>query len=146
MYSSIDEVLKLLPEAELLRLAADNPAHGVADPEVVAVVNEAIDQADKEIDSFVGMVKSVPLAHPPLMIINVSAKLAAHNLYLRRAGTEETEEWQRETAYIRKILLLIAEGKLSLGAEDGAEAEPEDGETLVSAPKRIFTEENWERF
>lgn len=146
MYSTVADLLKVLPESEALQLADDASAGAVDDPAVAAVLVESIAMADSEIDTYVGAVKSVPLDPVPAIIANLSTKLAAHNLYLRRSGVEEPEVWQRETARCQRLLESIASGKIVLGASEGVTAEPDGSDVLVSAPDRIFTRDKWSTF
>lgn len=138
MYTTVPAVLKLLPEYAVLELADDNSAGDIADADVVSVLEEAIEQADREIDAYAGTVRAVPLDPVPALIENISAKLAVHNLWLRRPGVEEPENWQRETARCLRLLEQIATGKIALGAETGATAEAKTDTVSWSAPGRIM--------
>lgn len=146
MYSTIADLLKVLPEDEVLQLADDAGAGTVDDPTVTAVLMDAISQADSEIDTYVGTVRTVPLSPVPAVIANLSTKLAVHNLYLRRQGVAEPDAWQRETVRCQRLLDSIAGGKTALGASEGATADPDTAEALVSAPARIFTGKKWSMF
>ncbi|AGW12838.1 DUF1320 domain-containing protein [Megalodesulfovibrio gigas] len=121
MYCTVPDVLALLPEAEVLQLADDALTGDLAAPEVQAVLAEAIEQAGREIDAFVQAVRPVPLTPVPGLIANLAAKLAGHNLWLRRPGVTEPEAWKDETARCRRLLEHIALGKLALGAPAGAD-------------------------
>lgn len=138
MYTTVPAVLKLLPEYEALQLADDNDAGDIADVAVVAVLEEAIEQADREIDAYAGTVRAVPLDPVPALIGNISAKLAIHNLYLRRPGVDEPEPWQRETTRCLRLLEQIATGKIALGAETGTTAEAKTSSPNWSAPGRVM--------
>jgi len=120
MYCTVPEVLALLPEAEVLQLADDALTGDLESPAVQAVLTECIEQAGREIDAFVQAVRPVPLTPVPGLIANIAAKLAAHNLWLRRPGVNEPEPWQRESARCRRLLEQIALGRLALGAPSGA--------------------------
>lgn len=147
MYSTITDMQKLLPESELLDLADDAGSGSLDDTTVQGVLQEAIDSADREIDAYIGTVQTVPLTAPlPGLIANISAKLAVHNLYLRQAGIEEPESWQREHSRCAKLLESIASGKIVIGPKDGDEADPESDEVLVSAPRRMFSGKTWKGF
>jgi phage gp36-like protein len=139
MYSTVTALLKLLPEYEALALADDAGAGVITNPAVNAVLEEAIEQADREIDAYVGTVMAVPLATVPALIENLSTKLAIHHLYLRRPGVEEPETWQRETARCMRLLEAIATGKMALGAEDGATSEPSQGTASFTAGDRLMS-------
>lgn len=140
MYSTVPDLLKLLPESEALQLADDNLSGSLTDPAVAAVLSEAIEQADREIDAYVGAVRPVPLEPIPALVANISAKLAVHTLYLRRPGVDEPEAWQRETARCLRLLESIATGKIALGAEPGGSVQPDGGSPQWSAPGRVMDE------
>lgn len=118
-YSTTADILKILPESEVLHLADDEDIGIVGASSVAAVLSEAIEQADREIDAHVGVVRAVPLDPVPALIANLSAKLAVHNLYLRRPGIVEPDSWQRETSRCLRLLEAIATGRLALGAQPG---------------------------
>ena len=139
MYSTVAQILKLLPEYEVLQLADDDAAGLVDDPAVTAVLEEAIEQSDREIDAYVGTVKRVPLSPVPALIENLSTKLAIHHLYLRRPGVEEPDTWQRETTRCMRLLEAIATGKMALGAEPGEVAEPSQGMASFTAGRRLMS-------
>jgi len=139
MYSTVDQILKLLPESEVLQLADDDSADDITDEAVVAVLEEAIEQADREIDAYVGTVKRVPLSPVPALIENLSTKLAVHHLWLRRPGVAEHEIWQRWTARCMRLLEAIATGKMALGAEDGAASDPSQGTASFTASERLMS-------
>lgn len=139
MYSTVAAILKLLPESVVLQLADDEEAGLLSDPAVTAVLEEAIEQADREIDAYVGTVKPVPLAVVPALIENLSTKLAVHQLWLRRPGVDEPETWQRETARCMRLLEAIATGKMALGAEIGGAAEPSQGTASFTASPRLMS-------
>lgn len=138
MYATVDDLLKLLPESQALGLADDDLSGSLADPAVATVLAEAIEQADREIDAYVGAVRPVPLDPVPALVANISAKLAVHNLYLRRQGLDEPDVWQRETARCLRLLEQVATGKIALGAETGTTAQPDGGSPQWSAPGRIM--------
>jgi phage gp36-like protein len=139
MYSTVAQILKLLPEYEVLQLADDDAAGLLDDSAVTAVLEEAIEQADREIDAYVGTVKRVPLSPVPALIENLSTKLAIHHLYLRRPGVEEPDTWQRETTRCMRLLEAIATGKMALGAEDGVASEPSQGTASFTASERLMS-------
>ncbi len=146
MYSTIADLLKLLPEDEVLQLADDDSSGSVADIVVTAVLEDVIDQADREIDTYVGTVLEVPLSPVPAVIANLSTKLAIHNLYLRRPAVAEPDVWQRETTRCQRLLEGIAAGRVAIGAPAGSSVEPDSGDLLVFAPDRIFNSDKWNKF
>ena len=138
MYSSVSDLLKILPEYEALALADDDNVGSINAPDVQAVLLQAIEQADREIDAYVGTVQAVPLAPVPALVGSLSSKLAVHHLYLRREGRAEPEIWQRETARCMRLLESIATGKMALGGASGATTEPSQGRPAWEAPGRVM--------
>ncbi|MDO5674789.1 MAG: DUF1320 domain-containing protein [bacterium] len=116
MYSTPDELKLLLSEKELVQLASDGRVGLWLDPAVQAVLNEAIDQADSEIDGYLSLVVELPLNLPPRLVGNLSAKIAVYNLLRRRPTVPD--HWQSEYQRCRDLLLRIAEGKLKLPVEE----------------------------
>jgi phage gp36-like protein len=144
MYSSIDDMKKLLSESELLDLADDAGSGSLDDDTVQAVLVEAIDAADREIDAYVGTVQTVPLADPvPGLIANISAKLAVNHLYLRRPGVVVPDSWEKESTRCHRLLESIAKGTIVIGAPAGETADPDTSEVLVDAPRPVFSRNAW---
>lgn len=116
MYSTPDELKLLLSEKELVQLASDGRVGLWSDPAVQAVLSEAIDQADSEIDGYLSLVVELPLNLPPRLVGNLSAKIAVYNLLRRRPTVPD--HWESEYKRCRDLLLRIADGKLKLALED----------------------------
>ncbi|SDB03970.1 Protein of unknown function [Desulfonatronum thiosulfatophilum] len=160
-YSQISDLTALLPSREILQLADD--IGGLNDADLLAaagvggdgltgdqaalrkVLMDAISQADREIDGHVGLVRAVPLAAPPGLVSNMSARLAIANLFNRRPHIDPGP-WRDVQAGIRRTLDKIGEGKLSLGAEPGKTSQPEAQGVDVIAPARIFGPGEWRRY
>lgn len=141
MYSTPADLAKLLPEHEIMQLTDDPRVNDINDPVIQGILTEAIDQADREIDGFVGCVRSIPLDPVPALITNISSKLAGHYLWLRRPGVDEPEPWREETKYMRRLLQLIAEGKLAIGPEEGGVAEAQQATVWATSGARQFMRE-----
>lgn len=132
----MDDIKKMLPEAELLRLTDDEDL-GAIDP---IRVEEAIAQADAEIDAYVGARYSVPLASAPEFLRKASVDLAIYNLYSRTALA--LPEVRRDRyANTARLLEGIASGKVTLGMPSPpAPTEIASGSgTNKSAPDNVFT-------
>lgn len=131
MYTTTDAITLLLPERDLLALADDQAVGDLADPAVQAVLQEAVDQADREIDSYLSAAgHSVPLDPVPPLVANMSAKLAVVALF--RRTTSLPEQWQDEARQVRRLLEQIMAGRLRLGA-------PEEGGTAAAEPAAGIT-------
>ena len=112
MYSTAEELKLLLSEKELVQLSSDGRVGRWADDAVQAVLAEAIDQADSEIDGYLSLVVDVPLAVPPRLVNNFSAKIAVYNLLRRRPTVPD--HWASEYKRCLALLERIAEGKLKI--------------------------------
>jgi len=142
MYSSPNDLRLLAPEKDLVQLASDGRIGQWADPPVQAVLNEAIDQADGEIDAYISLAVELPLNYTPKIISNLSSKIAVYNLYRRRATVPD--HWRSEYDRCLALLDRIASGKMILpdevgkdGAVDDAAVDP--GRIVVVNSKR----HNW---
>lgn len=106
MYSTATDLKKLVSPEVLAQLADDGPGAAATADEVIA---EAIDQADREIDAYVGAVMPVPLDPVPLLVANLSPKIALYNLFRRRPHLE-AGEWGDEYKRCVRLLERIARG------------------------------------
>jgi len=143
MYSTASDLEKLLAPDTIRQLADDGL--GAAEPEVV--IAEAIEQADREIDSYLGMVMDLPLDTVPPIITNLSAKIAAYNLHRRRSHLE-LGEWGKEYDRCLKVLQNIATGKLTIGPKaegDTSKAENPGRGVMISRPPE-FPDKRLEKY
>ncbi|MCP4259091.1 MAG: DUF1320 domain-containing protein [Planctomycetes bacterium] len=109
-YSTLTDIKKVIPEDTIIQLTDDT---GNAAVDTVKV-DEAIAQADGEIDTYVGAKYTVPLSVPiPDIIRGISCDIAIYKLYKRRM--EDIPE-TRDTSYTRAVKLLkeIRDGKQPL--------------------------------
>ena len=91
----------------------------IEDPEereagIGPLIDEAIADADGEIDGYLAKRYAVPLAPVPKVINKFSKDIALYNL-MSRAGLDEAGREGNNAAI--KFLTLVAEGKVSLGTE-----------------------------
>ncbi len=135
-YANSDDLRLLLSEKELVQLASDGRSRSWDEDRVQAVLTEAIDQADGEIDGYIGMAVELPLVTVPRVVENISAKIAVYNLLRRRPSVPD--HWQSEYRRCLAMLEKIAEGKLSLGQSDdtGSPVESDHGAGIVTRPSR----------
>ena len=100
------------------------------------VITEAIAKADAEIDSYLGMIYTVPLSVAPARVKALSEDISIYYLYLRRSTVPEA----RQKAYDDAIafLKLLATGKVRLPA---ATTPTSQGVQLTSAAS-VFDRDN----
>lgn len=110
-YCTQSDIEKQLPQEELVQLT-DDDGDGLPD---TGVVDEAIAEADAEIDSYLAARYSLPLASVPVLLKKLSVDIAIWNLYSRRAVDEPVRKERYQAAV--KLLQAIAEGRASLGVD-----------------------------
>ncbi len=142
MYCTLDDIKKLLPEDSLLQLTDDEGLGAVNQTRV----DEAVAQADAEIDSCIGGRYGVPLSTVPGVVKKLSVDIAIYNLYSRRV--EEMPE-VRKDRHRNAVSQLkdIAKGTVSLGvAELPPAADTGGAETNKATDKNVFTRDRLKGF
>lgn len=119
MYCALADILGRIPEIRLIELTdstSPNPQGSVQG----AVVDLAIQDADAEIDSYLGQRFALPLAVVPKVINKISIDLSMYALYLGRLDKmPDGIESRRKTAIA--LLQMIADGKMSIGTDPTTE-------------------------
>lgn len=141
-YCALEDMEKLIPPSMLINLSNDTPGQSSVDQDNI---DEAIDQADREIDSYLSIAGiSVPVDPVPPLITNLSTKMAIWNLHLRKYF--DSTIWRETYKDCQRLLERIATGKLSLGQiEEGLPTEPSSGFSSSSRTQK-FTEDFMEQF
>ncbi len=135
MYSTLTDLKKLIPEETLIQLTDD---------EDIGVVNqgridEAIAQADSEIDGHCGAKYSVPFDPVPDIVKKFSVDLAIYNLYSRKVEEIPQTRADRYKNAIRQ-LERISDGKTSIGEDPEPPAHSEGGiENTKTESDKTFT-------
>jgi len=129
-YCTKDDLDKLLPAQELLELTADSGTS----PDLT-VINECINKAAAEIDSYLGLRYQVPFADVPARVQALAVDLAIYHLYSRRSVVPAVREknYHQGLAFLREV----AAGKAVLG--DGAEANRLTPRVDPSSAPRFFS-------
>ncbi|MBU2548347.1 MAG: DUF1320 domain-containing protein [Proteobacteria bacterium] len=143
-YATQADLLKALPELELIRLTDDDGA-GSIDTDKVA---EALDSAADEINVWIGGRVKLPLTATVPVLLNLNRDLAVYNLY-SRVSTEVPETWRERRKDALKLLEKINDGKVSLGAQPPP-APPAstgyDGGIQTQVRTQIFSETELDKF
>lgn len=140
-YSTLTDLEKLIPEAVIIQLTDDENAGSVNQ----ARVDEAIAQADAEIDSYCGGRYTVPFVTVPDIARKISVDIAIYNLYSRKV--EEIPQTRAER-YKNSIRQLgdIATGKITIGEPEADVPEAGGVQTNTTADDRIFTKDSLKGF
>lgn len=136
-YSTIEDLMKLVPRETLIQLTDDENT-GVP---AATRVEEAIRQADSEIDSYCAMKYVVPFDPVPEIVKKCSVDIAIYHLYSRRVEDLPPTRSERYRNAVRQ-LEGIGKGAISIGT--GPAAEPpanrdESPENTKTADDRAVT-------
>ena len=142
-YSTKEEVREMLKDDALNAIIGDT---FIEDPEereanVAPIIESAIEDADAEIDGYLAKRYAVPISPAPRVLNKFSKDIAIYNLYSRLGideGTEEKNYLNRYNAAV-KFLTLVAEGKVSIGAETEDPASAAATGFSVKSNPRIFS-------
>ena len=142
-YSTQAEVRDMIKDDALNAIIGDTFIEEPAEREelVGPIIDAAIGDADAEIDGDLAKRYAVPLSPAPKVINKFSKDIAVYNLFSRIGideGTDQKTYLNRYNAAI-KFLTLVAEGKVSLGAEaDDPATAAATGFSVKSNP-RLFS-------
>lgn len=142
MYCTLDDLKKLVPEDVLVQLTDDENL-GEVD---TARVNEAITQADAEIDGYLGGRYAVPLTSVPDMVKKLSIDIALYNLYSRTVSEMPSLRGDRYCSAVRQ-LEGIAKGIITLGVSEMPSAPTDSGaETNKNDDGNVFSRDSMKGF
>lgn len=127
-YISKEDLKTRLSEDYLLQIA-DDDGDGVPDDQLI---NDAIDQAQSEVDAYLGTRYEVPLSDPPQVVKKLTADLTIYYLHARKDNLPDTVQKLYEGAV--KLLSLIAQGKVTVGLD----AQPEGSGIKVKTRDKVF--------
>lgn len=128
-YCALADIQRLIEDRHIITLSNDDPA--AIEPHLPTVL-AAIEQADRLIDSYAGLQRTVPLSPVPELVRTLSATLTVFFLYRRRGQVPEI--WEQQYRNDCAVLQKIGEGRLAFGAaKTGREAPPERALTSSSA-------------
>ena len=142
-YSTRTEVREMIKDDALNAIIGDAFIEEPAQREelVAPLIDEAIADADGEIDGYLAKRYAVPLAPVPKVINKFSKDIAVYNLFSRIGideGTGEKTYLNRYNAAV-KFLTLVAEGKVSIGADiDGDPASAAAAGFSIRSSPRLF--------
>lgn len=138
-YNTPGDIQKLLPEETLIQLTDDDNTGTVR----LGCVNEAIADADAEVDGYCGNVVQVPVTPPTRLVKKLALDIAIYYLFSRRENVPENRLAMYKNAV--KTLEAIAKGSISLGAPKGSEP-PVTGGVMLSPAAPAFTDERLKNF
>ncbi|MBI5410169.1 MAG: DUF1320 domain-containing protein [Nitrospirae bacterium] len=134
-YCTLTDIKKLIPEVTVIQLTDDEDTGAV----VTSRVDEAIAQADAEIDSHCRKKYSVPFSPIPDIVRKWSVDISIYNLYSRRVEELPATRADRYKNTIRQ-LEGVDKGSTSIGESTESTATSEGGvATNKTASDSVFT-------
>ncbi len=140
-YSTLEDIEKALPEANIIQLT-DDEGLGVVNQERVS---DAIQYADQLIDGYLRGRYTLPLNPVPTLIKKLSIDLAVFHLYARRFEIEMPPSMMDRYKNAIKLLEQIQKGLISLGIES-IETLQAHYETNKTEDDRLFSKEELDKF
>ena len=111
-YCALTDLQKKIDNDQIIAMT-DDVSTGIVDQNVIDAV---ILEADEQIDSYVGKVKTVPLLPVPGIIKNISVTISIWKLFVRRGSPDEVRESEYKAAL--KTLENIALRNQTLGDDE----------------------------
>ena len=142
MYSTLDDLLKIVSEQTLIELTDERLSEEIDD----SIVQSAIEDADTIIDGYLGGRYTLPLGSVPKLIKKISVDIVIYTLYSRRLITDMPESITIRYKNATKLLEKIQTGKIMLGIE--TTHIPEGGKYVSNktSEDRIFNKDLLDRF
>lgn len=142
-YAAPQDLLNRYPNRDLVQLTNEDPAAQTVD---TAVLQQALDDASAEIDSYLGGRFALPLSDPPAVLNRLAADVAIYRLQALRPLHDLTDARRRYDDAIA-MLTRVAGGELTLGiAADDREPRIADGAERTQAPARVFSRDSLKGF
>jgi phage gp36-like protein len=108
------------------RFGADEIANLEAMQTVTGALEEALQDASEEIDSYVAVAYDLPLPNIPATLKRVACNIARYRLYFQRPTEEVDKRYEAEVNFLKRI----ADGKAVLNIQN------EQNEVIEEKPKR----------
>lgn len=140
-YSTLTDLEKSIPEAQIIQLTDDESAGAVNED----VVDEAIAWADDLIDNHARGKYPVPITPVPEMVKKISVDLVIFWLYTRRQAYEIPDGVQTRYNAAMRLLEKIQRGTIVLEAETG-DVDTSEMRTNKTEDDRIFNQDVLDTF
>lgn len=142
-YSTKEEVREMLKDDALNTIIGDTFVEDPAEREakINPIIEAAIEDADAEIDGYLAKRYKVPLDPAPKVLAKFSKDIAVYNLFSRIGideGSDQKNYLNRYNAAVR-FLTLVAEGKVSIGAQADDPATAASTGFAAKSNPRLFT-------
>lgn len=132
-YCKIQDLIERFGNEELVEIS-DHENTGERND---VAVQQAIDDANAEIDGYLAGRYQLPMENPPQILAKVACDISRYNLYDEGATEAIEKRYNDAIRYLRSA----AKGEVSLGVVQGAEVQGASHSLIVS-DRKIFSRKN----
>lgn len=141
MYCTVEEVREMVKGDALNQLIGNEYIEDadLREEKIVPIIEEAIKDADGEINGYLTKRYSIPLSSPPKVINKFSKDIAIYNLFSRIGIDEGERESNYLTRYKAAIRFLenVAKGIVEIGISDNTQSA--NAGFSLSSNSRLFS-------
>jgi len=142
MYATVEAMKRKFGETILIRLTdTEKPYQGVINMEKL---NSAMQEANSEIDAYVGSRYPLPLQVIPPFLTEIGCNLARY--YAVTGDLSENDPIKNRYESSIKTLTKISKGELTLGGSPAGESKPvqtSSNNVVFAVGRRDFGDRNW---
>jgi phage gp36-like protein len=144
MYCTIDDLRKQSSDEFLLRCTDDDGTGEINQ----TTVDEKIEDAQMEIDSYCRAQYPVPFQVVPGLIRKLTVDIALYNLVSKRGIDEDSPDAILVKRYRDAVKLLenLAKGIVTIGPMVAGEPSPQPQQAAIVSPPRLFTRTSMKGF
>lgn len=142
MYATVDAMKSKFGEQELIQLTDNEEPYQYAIN--LNKLNSAIEEANSEIDAYVGSRYSLPLHVTPPFLVNIGCNLA--RFYAVTGDLAENDPIKNRYEASLKTLSKISKGELTLGGSPAGESKPvqsASNNVMFVAARKDFGGNRW---
>jgi phage gp36-like protein len=138
-YAVQADMVQRFTELEIIQLTDRETNLGVIN---VDVLDGALQDADAEIDGYIGAKVTLPLTSVPKILVGYACDIARYKLY----ADDPTENVRNRYKDAISFLSLVGQGKLSLGVTTDNEPVTAAGGVKASTPDQVFNTDSMAGF
>ena len=142
MYATVEGMKRKFGESELIQLTETEPPY--LDAINMDKLNAAMQEANSEIDAYVGSRYPLPLQLIPPFLTEIGCNLARY--YAVTGDLSENDPIKNRYESSIKTLTKISKGELTLGSSPAGESKPvqtSSNNVVFAVGRRDFGDRNW---